>query len=224
MRWRTTVFSFAAAGLLAAVPSGASAQAVAYAFMPEIYYGLGVGAEFIGNNSDLDVCALATESGAEHCQQITELTGVGFDAFIGSRFGPYFGAELTYDAFFHSGSGEDPYNLATLQAVRGDLKVFLMPGSGFEPYLQGGAGLYLIGDEYGFAKAGGGFQLGGGVDFYLAPMLSLGANVLYRGIYFGQFDVDQSDLPWASSEGDVKEGFIHNVFAVLNATLHQNFY
>lgn len=221
MRQRVWSAAFAA-GLALSIAPPASAQYVQFAFTPELYYGVGVGADFIGNNSDLDVCALETsDTGTvNHCQTITELTGGGAALFVGTRLASWFGLQLTYDAFFHQGSGNDPYNLATLQSLRAEARFFLLPGSLIEPYLEAGGGLYLIGDEYGVAKAGGGFQLGAGLDLYLDAELSLGAEALYRGIYFGGFDISQSDLPWASSGGSVKQGFVHDVGVLANLTVH----
>jgi hypothetical protein len=206
------------AGVLG-VPGGAAAQVPAAAGATEVFYGLGVGADIIGNSSDVNVCATAS-GGGERCLRITEPAGGGASLFVGLRPSEFVGVALTYDAFFHRGEDPDAYALATLQSVRADARFFLLPGSLVDPYLQAGAGLYLLGDEYDAAAAGGGFQLGGGLDVYLAPILSAGLNVLYRGIYFGEFDIARSDMPWASGDGRVQEGFLHDVTVLIDLTVH----
>lgn len=211
------------AALVVAVPGGAAAYVPyvdEYAFQPEFTYGVAVGAEFIGNNSDLDVCGRTDPAGTEHCQAITELAGGGAALFFGVRPWRHFGAQIAYDVFFHQGSDGDPYNLATLQSLRLDGRVFLLPESMIDPWVQVGGGLYLIGDEYGFAETGGGFQLGVGADVYLAPVLSIGISATYRGIYFGEFHISQADLPWAMDGGDVREGFVHGIAALVDLTIH----
>ncbi len=200
-----------AAAIAASQPGSAGAQYAAYVFMPQIYVGMGLGADFIGNNSDLNACV----SGV-NCQEITGLAGGGFAIFAGLRLSEWVGLELSYDAFFHEGSAGNPYNLATRQSLRGDAKVFFLSGGGLEPYLQAGVGAHFLGDEYAVAAAGGGFQLGGGVDLYLIPSLSLGANVLYRAAYFQGFEVDDLD----AGPGETRAGFVHDIYVMLNATLH----
>ena len=209
------------AGMLA-VGERAAAQVPAAAGAPEVFYGLGVGADILGNSGDLGVCAPAS-GGGERCLRITAPAGGGASLFVGLRPSEFVGVVLTYDAFFHRGEDLDAYALATLQSVRADARFFLLPGWLVDPYLQAGAGLYLLGDEYDAAVAGGGFQLGGGVDVYLAPILSAGLNVLYRGIYFGEFDIGRGDMPWASGDGRVQEGLIHDVTVLLDLTVHSGY-
>jgi hypothetical protein len=209
------------AGVLA-VGERAAAQVPMTAGAPEVFYGLGVGADILGNSRDLGVCAPAT-AGGERCLRITELAGGGASLFVGVRPSEYVGVALTYDAFFHRGEDADAWALATLQSVRADVRFFLLPGGLVDPYLQAGAGLYLLGDEYDAAVAGGGFQLGGGFDVYLAPILSAGLNVLYRGLYFGEFDLARSAMPWASGDGRVPEGLLHDVTVLLDLTVHSGY-
>jgi len=198
--------------MIATVGAPAAAQ--------EIYYGLGVGADFIANNGDLDACAQADPSGAWQCQTLTGMAGGGAELFVGIRPWPYFGAHLVYDAFFHHGDDGAPYNLGTVQSLRAEGRVFLAPGSMFEPWLEAGAGLYLIGNEYDAAKTGGGFEAGLGADIYLAPYLSAGIAAIYRGIWFGTFHIPQAELGWAMDGGDVGEGFLHSVTVLVDLTIH----
>jgi len=79
--------------------------------------------------------------------------------------------------------------------------------------------MYLLGDEYDVAGVGGGFQVGAGVDVYLARTLSLGASVAYRGVGMGSFEVPASELPWGAG-GTSAGGFLHGASVRIDVTVH----
>ena len=64
-----------------------------------------------------------------------------------------------------------------------------------QPYLQVGVGAYILGrDSWDYdTLTGVGFQLGGGVDIYLSPHVSIGGKLLYLGAH-----LDNSDVAWPS--------------------------
>jgi hypothetical protein len=120
MRRGFVIGPLVAAWTLAAAPA-ARAQEADEADAPELYYGLGVGTDVLGNNDDLDVCAApATDPGTQRCRRLTGPAGGGAALFFGARPWGWLGLQLTYDAFFHQGADQDPYNLATLQSLRAD--------------------------------------------------------------------------------------------------------
>ncbi|MBI5500032.1 MAG: hypothetical protein HY907_07295 [Deltaproteobacteria bacterium] len=186
-------------------------------FAPELYYGVGADAGFLGNAGELEVCAAAGASGV--CLPLGEPAGGGASVLVGLRAFGWLGLELGYDVFLHSGEDGDAFELATLQAVRIGARFLLMPGSTFEPYLLAGGGLYLLGDEYDVAGVGGGFQVGAGVDVYLARALSLGASVAYRGVGMGSFRVEAAELPWGT-EGTAASAFLHGASVRIDVTVH----
>jgi hypothetical protein len=218
MNLRRTIGTLAAAAALGTAGT-ARAQETEPAFAPELSYGLGVGAGVLANAGELEVCATAAD-GTGSCQALAEAGGGGAAVFIGARPWPWLALLATYDVAFHQVVDGSPYAVATLQSLRADVRFLFAAGATVEPYLQAGAGLYLIGDSYGFAQAGGGFQAGGGLDVYLAPVLSFGLEALYRGIYFSAFGIARDDLPGAAGDGDVARTFLHDVSLLLNLTVH----
>jgi opacity protein-like surface antigen len=70
-----------------------------------------------------------------------------------------------------------------------DLKInFPLSSSTVEPYALIGIGAYQIGDSGGTYYRGGGYQVGGGLDVYLAPELSFNAGLTFRKITFDEGD------------------------------------
>jgi hypothetical protein len=64
-------------------------------------------------------------------------------------------------------------------------------------------GFYVLSDAYSSEIAsGGGFQLGGGLDFWLNPWWSVGGRLLYHGIQFTSFiepQINRSNSPFLST-------------------------
>jgi hypothetical protein len=118
--------------------------------------------------------------------------GFGFTLYTGLRLNPRLALELGWLATFHNPervrtSFGDDVDFLVLNGFTGDAKIFLDSASpSMEPYLQGGLGLYLLDSTYfGAQSVGTGFQLGGGVDFRVAPAMSVGVRALYRGMAMG---------------------------------------
>jgi len=120
---------------------------------------------------------------------------------LGWNFNPIFALELGYQAgIFHDpGSALGAVKRPTLSGITLDLKFrFVRPRryTRVIPYLQTGVGMYLLqARRQGIDECdqdaekrldmgyGGGLQVGGGIDLYLAPWLVLGAKVLYRPLF-----------------------------------------
>jgi hypothetical protein len=125
--------------------------------------------------------------------------GVGF--FAGVRLSPYVSLEANWTTTLHDEAWGDRYaesvKLRFIYVMTGTVDVKLhLPGHAIaEPYFQLGAGVAVVGGSYPddpryqslssiFAK-GAAVNAGAGLDLWVAPYLSLGGRVLYRGLYFG---------------------------------------
>jgi hypothetical protein len=120
---------------------------------------------------------------------------------LGWNFNPIFALELGYQAgiFKNPNGALGAVKQPTLSSVTLDLRFrFVRPRryTRVIPYLQTGVGLYLLQarrqgidecDEDAEKRLdmayGGGLQVGGGLDIYLAPWMVLGAKVLYRPLF-----------------------------------------
>jgi opacity protein-like surface antigen len=112
--------------------------------------------------------------------------GGGFNVFIGGRLNRWAGIELGWQPTFHnqlySQSTDQPNGrYLALQALTLDLKVYLARGP-VQPYVMGGAGLYMLSDNFNVLTLGPGWQVGGGLDFWLGTHVTLGLRVQYRGV------------------------------------------
>lgn len=91
----------------------------------------------------------------------------------------------------------------------------------FVPYLQAGLGAYgLVSDNYEGSQSlaeGGGFQLGGGLDIYLARWLTFGVRVLYRGIIMGKVSDSCGDRCISPDAAD--NTYIHGLTGELNMSI-----
>jgi hypothetical protein len=137
-----------------------------------LYLGAGILGDYVGQ-------------GDEQLTQIMSVGG-GWDAFAGYRVAPSFALEVGYAMSMHPTDRDlVDYDSAVLNGLTIDLKFFFIPESTrFEPYFQGGVGFYNVKEE-GFASTqmqGGGFQVGGGIDFRLSRMFAIGARALYKGM------------------------------------------
>jgi opacity protein-like surface antigen len=123
--------------------------------------------------------------------------GGGFSLYGGVRLGPMFALELNYTGSFHnpqstcSGDGSLAYCSASylgLHMLSVDARVYFPTWTRFDPYVQGGLMGAWVGRQ-GFAPdaKGGGFDLGGGVDFWLGNNWTLGARGLWRGVKLSDY-------------------------------------
>lgn len=116
--------------------------------------------------------------------------GGGFNLFLGVRFARFFAIEATWQPTFHNNEVDifgRPVGTISLEAITGDLKFYPARGR-VQPYLMAGVGAYLLGDNFSVFAEGPGYQLGGGIDFWLSPWFSLGLKVQYRGIELFDYD------------------------------------
>jgi opacity protein-like surface antigen len=120
-------------------------------------------------------------------------SGGGLSLYGGWRLGHRLALELGYMGSAHNPASVDTtfgrdVDYLILNGFTGDARIYLGndPMAPQEFYLQGGLGLYLLDSTYfGTQAVGSGFQLGGGVDFHVAPHIDLGLRGLYRGISMG---------------------------------------
>jgi len=133
--------------------------------------------------------------------------GGGGGLFGGFRISPFLSIEGNWGITYHD-NNYDSYDIDAFYVMTftGDLKVHIPTRGPLEPYFQGGVGFAWTGATYGggyygdeatvWAK-GLTFALGGGVDFWLSPFLSLGGRLLYRGLAFGE-EQDKTDANYVS--------------------------
>jgi hypothetical protein len=130
--------------------------------------------------------------------------GVGFGLWGGWHATERLSLELGWKETYHnpvevnSWWGGREVDYLVLDGFTLDARVHLGAGRGFDrvdPYVQGGLGLYALASEnFGLDSVGTGFQLGGGLDFYLSPWFTIGARLLYHGISMGPPEGGQDDL------------------------------
>jgi hypothetical protein len=121
--------------------------------------------------------------------------GGGFYFFIGGRLSRHAALELGWQPTFHSDQVnifDHPVKLIGLQALTLDLKILFLRGP-VQPYFTIGAGAYLLGDTLSVFAEGGGYQIGGGIDFWLGYHVSLGLKVQYRGVGLVDYDANKDN-------------------------------
>jgi hypothetical protein len=129
--------------------------------------------------------------------------GGGGGIFGGVRLGPFFSLELNWNITYHNVQEDWGYYSAFhLQVIELNGKIHIPTQSIVEPYVQLGIGFAFLGaswddsycgyhtcyvdsGDYIFAK-GFDFNIGGGLDIWLSPFMSLGGRVLYKGMRFGE--------------------------------------
>jgi Outer membrane protein beta-barrel domain len=161
---------------------------VGVVLVPQGFY---VGAGLVGMH-------ILSQSGGEELLD----DGPGLTLYGGWRLIPRLALELGWTGTYHNPAtvqtnfGPDTDYLI-LNAFTGDAKIYLGDQSQpqqFDPYVQGGLGVYLLDSTYfGAQSVGTGFQLGGGIDFHVAPQLDLGVRGLYRGIAMGPPNSNQNE-------------------------------
>ncbi|HIA03266.1 MAG TPA: hypothetical protein EYN06_09910 [Myxococcales bacterium] len=143
--------------------------------------GLYVGAGVVGNYF------LQTDSEVSK----TYKGGGGLELMWGYRLAPFAAIEFNFMTVFQSTqtTGSQKINNGSINSVGVDGKFFLVPGyNRIEPYVQVGAGVYMLSENFEERLTGAGIRLGGGVDVQLNPIVSIGGRLLYHG-----FQVDNSE-------------------------------
>jgi hypothetical protein len=129
--------------------------------------------------------------------------GAGVAAFAGVKLGPWTALEFNWTTTWHDEALELGGGQATflddlyLMTFTGDLKIHFPTPSVTDPYFLVGGGYALLGADYraGFDAdeifaEGPTFEIGGGINVFLMPRLSVGGQIYYRGIYFDEPDYD----------------------------------
>ncbi len=122
-------------------------------------------------------------------------SGGGFDLFLGVRANKWFALELGWQPTFHKPEYDQfgqQVDRIGLQALTLDGKFYFVHGP-IQPYVTAGVGAYLLGDSLDVFAEGPGFQVGGGVDFWIGPHFSIGLKLQYRGIDMIDVDPNRDD-------------------------------
>jgi hypothetical protein len=127
-------------------------------------------------------------------------SGGGVSAWVGVNVARQLSLELGWLGSFHNPATVDTgYGPETdwlmLEGLTADAKIHLGRPSAIDPYVQGGVGVYFLGSQHaGYADSvGAGYQLGGGVDLRVGPIVTLGVRALYRGMAMGPPDATVND-------------------------------
>ena len=121
-------------------------------------------------------------------------SGGGFDLGFGFRLAPEFSLDFNWMMSFHDAGNGAAGDEAALTHFSIDGRVFLTGRDRrLQPYIQAGIGAYILArDSWDYDTLSGvGFQLGGGLDFYLTRYVSIGAKLLYRGAH-----LDNAEEAW----------------------------
>ncbi len=125
--------------------------------------------------------------------------GGGLNLFLGGRVARHVAIEFGWQPTFHGapGVGQPFTQDLGLSALTFDVKLFPIV-SWVQPYFAVGPGAYLLTD-YSLRPlaAGAGYQIGGGIDFWVLPVLSLGLKAQYRGATLIDYDT-QNDSSYVS--------------------------
>ena len=155
--------------------------------------------------------------------------GGGGGLFGGVRLGPMVALEVNWTMTVHDESySEGPYTLVTeigaihVQTVTADFKLHIPSRGPIEPYFQIGGGYAMMGFmEYEYPSAffatGPTFEIGGGLDFWLSPFVSVGGHLLYRGMYFS---AAAHGINTSNGLVVADSNFLNALSLDINATLH----
>jgi hypothetical protein len=166
---------------------------------PGVYLGLAGMGNFVINQANAPVTGFIDQGG-------------GFGLFLGGRLAPMFALELGYSLNIHTpvDQGGVTVDALLLHAWTLDAKVIFPNRSNVRPYFQIGFGVYELASyaDSTLYRNGIGFQIGGGLDFWLNRFWSIGFRALYHGIYFTQSVYDYHPfLSTVSVEGNVQIHF-----------------
>lgn len=127
--------------------------------------------------------------------------GGGPNLFLGGRVARHVGLEFGWQPGFHDSYNGDPAitlgrdvrDGLALTALTFDVKIFPVGGV-IQPYFAVGPSLNFLTDwELRYLAAGPGWQIGGGVDFWVLPVLSIGFKSQYRGFGLRNYDSQGRD-------------------------------
>jgi hypothetical protein len=185
--------------LLAPGSAAAQRQAGPPIDRPGIYLGVAGMGNFVVNQANAPVDGFIDQGG-------------GFSLFIGARLAPMFALELGYALNIHNpvDQGGETVDALLLHAWTLDGKVIFPIRSPVRPYFQFGFGVYELASYANSTlyRNGIGFQLGGGLDFWLNRVWSIGFRALYHGIYFTQsIGETKPFLSTVSVEGNLQVHF-----------------
>ncbi|MBI4508209.1 MAG: outer membrane beta-barrel protein [Deltaproteobacteria bacterium] len=138
-------------------------------------------------------------------------SGGGVSLYAGVRLNEVLSLELGWLASFHNPTRINTWygpdvDFLVLDGGTFDARVHLSPSERFDPYLTGGLGLYTLSSEhFGIDSIGSGFQVGGGFDYWIASVASVGIRVRFHGISMDAPDSrdDTLFISAASAEGAV---------------------
>lgn len=145
--------------------------------------------------------------------------GGGVGILGGLRLGPMLSLELNGSVTFHSVyEGYDYSDMFHLQVWTADAKIHIPTRSPLEPFIQGGLGYAFLGqsvsDRYGTSDyiftEGPAWNLGGGLDLWVSPVMSIGGRLLWRGMWLGEAYYTHS----------VKSNFAHGLAFDVNVMFH----
>jgi hypothetical protein len=140
-------------------------------------------------------------------------SGGGINLFLGGRIHRHLALEFGWSPTFHgqpgSGFGETTTDGLALSAITADLKILPLRGW-VQPYVAFGPAGYVLHDwAFHYLGGGGGFQVGGGVDFYVYRHLSFGLKSQYRGAELVDYDPahDRTFLSMLTFAGNITGHF-----------------
>lgn len=140
--------------------------------------------------------------------------GGGIDLTVGVRVHSVFAVELNWQPTFHNNTNIDgsvfarPIGQLGLEALTTDLKFYPADGP-VQPYFTIGGGIYFLGERFDIFADGPGYEVGGGIDFWLSPWISLGVKAQYRGVELIDFDSHNNNtyLSMFTAGGDLTARF-----------------
>jgi hypothetical protein len=135
--------------------------------------------------------------------------GGGFELTVGARLGRLLALEANWQPTFHNNQVDifgNTVNTVGLNALTGDLKLFLLHGS-IQPYFTVGAGFYSMGNAFSNIADGVGWEIGGGVDFWLGRFFTLGLKAQYRGVALFDYDLFNDNTYLSLFTGSANVGF-----------------
>lgn len=159
---------------------------VRVAFMPSGFY---IGAGIVA-------LSILAQKGEEELLD----DGAGLSVYLGIPISERFSLEGAITSTFHNPEtvltafGTDVDWLVLSAATLDGRFFFPRDGSATTPYIQVGLGAYVLdSDFFGTQSVGTGGQLGGGVEFDIAPSARLGLRGLYRAISMGPPEANYDD-------------------------------
>lgn len=178
----TTAAAIAIGLLSTPVAAAPSADAKSASDSHFLQYGVSFVAENVAWAADVcpthPATSLSTDSSAP-C-----ILGPGFGATIRVGYrsrGPwYFGG--AYEFSHHDSS--NLLRLAILQQLRGEARYYFDQGARLTPYLSGGIGAMIYGNEWGANSGGPSTHLGGGIEYQADESVVVGLGLTWRALIF----------------------------------------